>query len=581
MRPVKTLHKKGILWFGLLFITAVVLLGCRLGVLMLVQSGHYQKLADELHTRERRIKAKRGEILDRNGKVLAANKTVCTVSVVHSQITDEDRIVEILSEELGISGERIREKLQKVTAREIIRTNVEKEIGDRIREYDLDGVKVDEDYKRYYPYGELASKVIGFTGADNQGIIGLESKYEEVLKGIDGSILTLTDAAGLEIENAAEDRVEPVAGNSLQISLDWNIQNYVTQVCYQVMEEKQAKQVSAIVMNPQNGEIYAMANVPEFDLNDPFTLPQGAVWEDEKEKQELLNKMWRNPNISDTYEPGSTFKIITAASALSEGVVTLQDTFSCPGFYIVEDRRIRCHKTSGHGAETFLQGIENSCNPVFIQVGLRLGAETFYSYFQQLKLLEKTGVDLPGEAVTIMHKPENMKDVEVATVSFGQSFQLTPLRLLATISSIINGGKSVTPHFGTAILNEDHTEMRRLEYAQGEQVITEQVSETMRFCLEKVVSEGGGKNAKMEEYDLGGKTATSEKLPRGTGKYISSFVGFAPADDPQVICILTIDEPQGTYYGGLIAAPAVKQIYENVLPYLKIEKMTEDSGQES
>lgn len=572
MRPVKTLHKRGILWFGLLFIAAIGMLGARLGILMLVQSEHYQKLADELHTRERRIKAKRGEILDRSGKVLAANRTVCTVSVVHSQITDEERIVEVLSSELGLSAEEIRKKTQKVTAREIIRTNVEKEVGDRIRACDLDGVKVDEDYKRYYPYGELASKVIGFTGGDNQGIIGLEVKYEDILKGIDGSILTLTDAAGIEIENAAEDRVEPVAGNSLQISLDWNIQNYVTQVCMQVMEERQAKQVSAIVMNPQNGEIYAMANVPEFDLNNPFVLPEGTVYADEKEKQDLLNKMWRNPNISDTYEPGSTFKVITAASALSAGVVTLEDRFSCPGFYVVDDRRIRCHKTSGHGAETFLQGIENSCNPVFIQVGLRLGADRFYSYFEQLKIMEKTGVDLPGEAATIMHKPENMKDVELATVSFGQSFQLTPLRLLATISSIINGGRSITPHFGVAVLNEEHTEGRRLEYPDGDQVITEQVSETMRFCLEKVVSEGGGKNAKMDDYKLGGKTATSEKLPRGTGKYISSFVGFAPADDPQVICILTIDEPVGLYYGGVIAAPAVKQIYENVLPYLGIQR---------
>lgn len=578
MRPVKTLHRKGIILVGLLFAAAVAALGIRLGNLMLVQSEHYQELADELHTRERRIKAKRGEILDRTGKVLAANRTVCTVSVVHSQITDEEELVSVLSQELGLSEEEVRKRAQKVTAREIVKTNVDKETGDRIREYDLDGVKVDEDYKRYYPYGELASKVLGFTGGDNQGIIGLEVQYEDVLRGVDGSILTLTDAAGIEIENAAEDRVEPIDGNKLQISLDWNIQNYVTQVCYQMMEQKQAKRVSSIVMNPQNGEIYAMVQVPEFDLNDPFTLPEGTVWETENEKQELLNQMWRNPNISDTYEPGSTFKVITAASALSAGVVTLEDSFSCPGFYVVEDRRIRCHKTTGHGGESFLQGIENSCNPVFIQVGLRLGVERFYSYFQQLKLLEKTGVDLPGEARMIMHNPDNMGEVELATVSFGQSFQLTPLRLLATISSIINGGHTVTPHLGVAVLNGDETEGCRLEYPEGEQVIDSQVSETMRYCLEKVVSEGGGKNAYVEGFSIGGKTATSEKLPRGTGKYISSFVGFAPAEDPQVIAILLIDEPVGTYYGGVIAAPAVKEIYENILPYLGIEKKIEESG---
>ncbi len=572
MRPVKTLYRKGILWFALLFTLAVILLIYRLGNLMLLQSEHYQELADELHTRERRIKAKRGEILDRNGKVLAANRTVCTVSVVHSQLKDAEKVIEILSQELEVSTEEITKKVNKITAREIIKTNISKEVGDKIREYDLAGVKVDEDYKRYYPYGELASKVLGFTGGDNQGIIGLEVEYEDILKGIDGSILTLTDAAGIEIENAAESRVEPIAGNSLQISLDWNIQNYVTQVCYQMMEQKQAKQVSAIIMNPKNGEIYAMVNVPEFNLNEPFTLPEGVTVENSSQKQDSLNKMWRNPNISDTYEPGSTFKVITAAAALSDGVVSLNDSFSCPGFYIVEDRRIRCHKTTGHGGETFLQGIENSCNPVFIQVGLRLGVDRFYSYFKRFQILTKTGIDLPGEAATIMHKPENMGDVELATVSFGQSFQLTPLRLITTISAIINGGYQITPHFGITVLNEEKTEGYRLEWPQGEQLVEASVSESMRYSLEKVVSEGGGQNAAIEGFLIGGKTATSEKLPRGTGKYISSFVGFAPADDPQVIAILTIDEPVGTYYGGVIAAPAVKEIYENILPYLGIEK---------
>ncbi|MBQ8637922.1 MAG: peptidoglycan glycosyltransferase [Lachnospiraceae bacterium] len=578
MYYVKTLHRRGILIIGLLFLLAVTALSARLGNLMLVQSGHYQELADELHTRERKLKAKRGEIIDRNGTVLASNRTVCTVSVVHSQITDEEAVVEVLCRELGLSEEEVRKRTEKVTAREIVKTNVDKEIGDRIREYDLSGVKVDEDYKRYYPYGELASKVLGFTGGDNQGIIGLEVQYEEVLKGIDGSILTLTDAAGLEIENAAEYRVEPVEGNTLQISLDWNIQNYVTQVCSQMMEQKQAKRVSAIVMNPENGEIYAMVSVPEFDLNDPFTLPEGTTWESGQEKQNLLNQMWRNPNISDTYEPGSTFKVITAAAALSSGAVRLEDGFSCPGFCIVEDRRIRCHKTTGHGAESFLQGFMNSCNPVFIQTGLRMGVETFYSWFQQLKLLEKTGVDLPGEAKMIMHDPEDMGEVELATVSFGQSFQLTPLRLLTTISSIINGGHTITPHFGVAVLNSDETEGYRLKRPQEEQILEEAVSETMRYCMEMVVAQGGGANGAVEGYAVGGKTATSEKLPRGNGKYISSFVGFAPADDPQVITILLIDEPVGTYYGGVIAAPAVKTVYENILPYLGIEKDEGNNG---
>ena len=568
MRPVRTLHRKGAVWLAVLFLAAILFLGFRLGRLMLQESEHYQELADELHTRERRIKARRGEIIDRNGVVLAANRTVCTVSVIHSQLTDKEQVISVLCRELGLSDETVRKRVTKVSAREIIRTNVEKEVGDRIRAYDLDGVKVDEDYKRFYPYGNLASHVLGFTGADNQGIIGLEVRYDETLQGTDGRILTLTDAAGVEIENAAEDRIEPEAGNVLQLSLDRNIQSYTAQVCSRLLEEKQAKRVMSIVMNPQNGEIYAMVQIPEFDLNQPFSLPEGAAFGTESEKQELLNQMWRNGCVSDTYEPGSTFKVITAASALSEGAVTLQDTFSCPGFYIVEDRRIRCHKVGGHGAETFLQGIENSCNPVFIQVGLRLGATRFYTWFERLKLLEKTGVDLPGEASMIMHDPERMGDVELATVSFGQSFQLTPLRLLATISSIINGGQEITPHFGVAVFNSEKTEGKQLEYPAGERVLEESVSAVMRDCLEKVVSEGGGKNAAIEGWSIGGKTATSEKLPRGTGRYISSFVGFASADNPQVIAILLIDEPQGTYYGGLIAAPAVKEIFENILPYL-------------
>lgn len=571
-RPVRTMHRKGILRICLVICGILLFLAVRLGQLMLVKSKHYQELAYNLHTRERQLKAMRGEILDRNGKVLAANRTVCTVSLIHSQITNTDQVVAALSKELGMGEEEVRKKAEKVTAREILKTNVEKETGDRIRALDLDGVKVDEDYKRYYPFGSLASKVLGFTGADNQGIIGMEVTYDELLQGINGSILTFTDAAGIELENTAEQRVEPVAGNSLQVTLDWNIQSYVTQVCYEVMEEKEAKEVSCIVMNPQNGEIYAMVNVPEFDLNDPFALPEGSEGLGAQEKQDLLNQIWRNANVSDTYEPGSTFKTVTAAAALDAGAVTFQDTFSCPGYYIVEDRRIRCHKVGGHGGETFLQGIQNSCNPVFIQVGLRLGAQRFYSYFEQFHLLEKTGIDLPGEAVTIMHRPEDIGDVELATVSFGQSFQLTTLRLITTISSFINGGRTIVPHLGLAVLSADGTSVKKLDFSSSEQVLEESVSELMRQCLESVVAEGGGKKAYIEGYRIGGKTATSEKLPRGTSKYISSFVGFAPADDPSVIAIMTVDEPTGVYYGGTIVAPQVRKIFENILPYLGIEK---------
>ena len=569
-RPVRTMHRRGILRIALVIVAALILLCVRLGDLMLAKSEHYKELAYDLHTRERQLKAMRGEIQDRNGRVLAANRTVCTISVIHSQIKDADEVVSALSETLKMQPKDVQKKVEKITAREIIKTNVEKKVGDAIREMDLAGVKVDEDYKRYYPFGSLASKVLGFTGADNQGIIGLEVSYDEVLKGIGGSILTYTDAAGIELKNTAEQRVEPIAGNTLRLTMDWNIQSFVTQVCLELMEEKQANEVSCIVMNPQNGEIYAMANVPEFDLNHPFELPEGTVCESEEMRQDLLNNMWRNANVSDTYEPGSTFKTVTAAAALEAGVVTFQDTFSCPGFYIVEDRRIRCHKVSGHGSETFLQGIQNSCNPVFIQVGLRLGAERFYSYFEQFELLKKTGIDLPGEARTIMHDPKKIGEVELATISFGQSFQLTTLRLLATISSFVNGGHTVVPHFGMSISSFDGTSTQKIAYPQGTQVLDEAVSAQMRECLESVVAEGGGNKAYIEGYRIGGKTATSEKLPRGTGKYISSFVGFAPADDPQVIIIMTVDEPQGIYYGGTIVAPKVKKIFENILPYLNL-----------
>lgn len=557
---------------------AIGLIG-RLAWLMIVQSDHYNELAEELHTRERRIKAARGSIYDANGTVIATNRTVCTISVIYNQIKDPEFVIRTLSQELELSEEEVRKKVEKYSAREIIKTNVDKEIGDKIREYDMAGVKVDEDYKRYYPFDSLASKVLGFTGSDNQGIIGLEVSYEDQLKGMDGRILTLTDAAGAEVDRAAEDRVEPIAGNDLYLSLDVNIQMYAEQAAYKTLEQKQAKQVSVIIMNPKNGEIMAMVNVPEFNLNDPFTLAESVGNIENltaKQKQDFLNQMWRNPIINDTYEPGSTFKTITAAAALEEGVVSLNDTFSCPGYYIVEDRKIRCHKVGGHGAETFLQGTMNSCNPVFIQVGQRLGIETFYSYFKKLKILEKTGVDLPGEAATIMHNPNNMGEVELATVSFGQSFQLTPLRLLTTISSIINGGTTITPHFGVEIRSADGTQVQKLSYPSGERVLSEETSETMRYVLEKVVSEGGGIKGAIEGYEIGGKTATSEKLPRGTGKYISSFVGFAPAQDPEVIAILTIDEPVGVYYGGTIAAPVVKEIFDNILPYLGIDKNTEN-----
>lgn len=581
MNTNQTCHRGKIaLLFVLSFLAAAVLLG-RLFFLMVYRADHYSQMAEDLHQRERTIKAARGRILDRSGTVIADNRTVCTISVIHNQITDPDRVVEVLCRYLDSSEETIRKKVETYSSREIIRTNVDKETGDAIRKEKLDGVKVDEDYKRYYPCGNLASKVLGFTGGDNQGIIGLEVKYEKYLKGRNGRILTMTDAKGVELENAAEDRVEPAAGNDLYISLDRNIQSYCQQAAYQVMEKKQARGVSVIVMNPQNGEILAMVNAPEFDLNAPFKLDgntgtRGAA-EDGKTTQELLNQMWRNSCINDTYEPGSTFKIITAAAGLEAGVVGLDDTFSCPGFRIVEDRKIRCHKTGGHGGETFLQGMMNSCNPVLIDVGQRLGIDRYYHYFEQFGLKEKTGIDLPGEAGTIMHKKENMGLVELATVSFGQSFQITPIQLITTVSAIINGGNRITPHFGVKAVSADGETIHKFSYPVKKGVLSEETSASMRYILEQVVSEGSGKKAALPGYRIGGKTATSEKLPRSLKKYISSFIGFAPADNPQVIALITINEPEGIYYGGTIAAPVIADIFKNILPYLGIGEEEEES----
>lgn len=572
----KTYNKKKMLVVFLA--AAVMILGLlgRLVYLMIFDAEYYQEKAKALHDREREIKAARGEIVDRNGVVLATNRTVCTISVIHSQIKEPERVIEVLSKELGISSGEIRKKAEKISSREKIKTNVDKETGDRIREYDLDGVKIDEDFKRYYPYDSLASKVIGFTGGDNQGIIGLEVKYEKWLKGTNGTILTTTDARGIELEGIAEDRIEPVAGETLQISLDYNIQMYAQQAALKVMEEKEADAVVILVMNPQNGEIYACVNIPEFNLNDPFTLnmEEDTSELDDEVKQERLNQMWRNRCINDTYEPGSVFKVFTASAALEEGVVSLTDQFYCPGYKIVEDRKIRCARTTGHGAETFVQGVQNSCNPVFIEVGLRLGVDNFYKYFEKFGLLEKTGVDLPGEADTIMHKKENVGQVELATMSFGQSFQVTPIQMAATISSLINGGERITPHFGMATYRADGEKTETFDYGEGKRILSQEVSETMQAVLETVVSEGGGKNAYIEGYRIGGKTATSQTLPRSARKYIASFVGFAPADDPEVLAMAVIYNPQGVYYGGTIAAPVVRDIFDNVLPYLGIEKQS-------
>ena len=553
----KTYNRKKIL---VVFLCAVIIIAGlvgRLVYLMVFDAEYYQNKAEALHEREREIKAARGEIVDANGTVLATNRTVCTISVIYNQVKEPEKVIAALSKELEMDEDAVRSKVEKVSSMERVKTNVDKKTGDRIREMELEGVKVDEDFKRFYPYSELASKVLGFTGGDNQGIIGLEVKYEEYLKGKNGTILTTTDARGIELDGVAEDRVEPVAGNTLKISLDANIQMYAQQMAEKVMEEKQADKVGILLMNPQNGEILAMVNVPEFDLNDPFTLNTGddKGMSDEK-KQDALNQMWRNGCINDTYEPGSTFKVITAASCLEEGVVSLNDNFSCPGYRIVEDRKIRCHKVGGHGAETFVKGIQNSCNPVFIEIGLRLGTDNFYKYFEQFGLMGMTGVDLPGEAGTIMHKKENVGQVELAT----------------TVSSIVNGGERITPHFGVSVLDREGEEVKRFKYGDGKRIVSKETSETMKKLLESVVSEGSGKNAYVEGYHIGGKTATSQTLPRSANKYISSFVGFAPADNPQVLGMCVIYNPQGVYYGGTIAAPVVKNIFENVLPYLGIEK---------
>lgn len=561
-------RKKVMIVFVAVFFIMMFLIG-RLVYLMIFCSEYYGNKAENLHERERDIKAARGKLLDANGTVLATNKSVCTISVIHNQIEEPEKVIEMLVRELGIPEETARKRVEKVSSIERVKTNVAKETGDAIRAYGLSGVKVDEDYKRYYPYGTLASKVLGFTGADNQGILGLEVKYDEYLQGTNGKILTLTDARGIEIENAGESRLEPVNGYDLCLSLDRNIQMYCEQAAKKVCTKKSADSVSVIVMNPQNGELMAMVNYPEFDLNDPFTLV-GDTGESvsAEEKQNLLNKMWRNQCISDTYEPGSTFKIITAAAALEEGVVKLDDAFFCPGYKIVEDRRIRCARTTGHGAETFETGIMNSCNPVFMELGERLGAENFVGYFKQFGLLSKTNIDLPGEAGTIMHKTENIGPVELATISFGQSFQITSIQLVTTVSSIINGGTRVTPHFGVSVQDADGNTAKTFSYETHENICTAETSETMRYLLEKVVSEGTGKNAKIEGFSIGGKTATSQTLPRSDHKYISSFLGFAPADNPQVLVLVVINNPQGIYYGGTIAAPVAKEIFENILPYL-------------
>lgn len=570
----KTYNKKKMLVVFLSALLMIFFLIARLVYLMIFDAAYYQQKAKTLHEREREIKAARGEIIDRNGKVLATNKAVCTISVIHSQITDPERVIQVLADELGIEKEMIRKRVEKVSSREKIKTNVEKETGDRIRAYELDGVKVDEDFKRYYPYGNLASKVLGFTGGDNQGIIGLEVKYENYLKGVNGMILTTTDARGIELADTLEDRVEPVSGDTLQVSLDYNIQEYAQQAAEKVREEKQADAVVILILNPKTGEIYACVNAPEFDLNAPFTLPEGtdAALNDE-EKQAMLNQMWRNRSINDTYEPGSIFKVFTASAALEEGVVKEEDTFYCPGYKLVEDRRIRCARTTGHGSETFVQGVQNSCNPVFIEVGMRLGTENFYKYFEKFGLMGKTGVDLPGEAATIMHKKENVGQVELATMSFGQSFQVTPMQMATTVCSLVNGGKRITPHFGIAVYDAESGEKEEtISYGKRKRILSKETSEKMRKILETVVSEGGGKKAQIEGYRIGGKTATSQTLPRSANRYIGSFIGFAPADDPQVAAMAIIYNPQGIYYGGTIAAPVVRDIFDNILPYLGIER---------
>jgi len=570
----KTFHRKKVLivFFACLLMMAV--LAGRLVYLMVFESEYYQKLAQDLHERERSIKAARGRIIDRTGKVLADNRTVCTISVIHSQIKDPEAVIRMLCKELGLAEETVRKRVEKVSSIERIKSNVDKEIGDAVRSYQYPGVKVDEDFKRYYPFDELASKVLGFTGSDNQGIIGLEVKYDEYLEGIPGTILTLTDARGVEIENAKEERVESVPGNDLIVSLDYNIQSYAQQEALKVMEAKEADYVSILVMNPQNGEIYACVNVPEFNLNDPFTLNNGTdtAGMNEQEKQDALNRMWRNQCVNDTYEPGSTFKIFTSSAALLSGTSTINDQFSCPGFKIVEDRRIRCHKAGGHGGQDFTHAIMNSCNPALMTMGLRMGPEMFYEYFSSYGLLSKTGIDIPGEASTIMHNLDNIGEVELATMTFGQSFQITPVQLAVMASSVVNGGRRVTPHFGVSIQDQNGNVLKKFSYEVRDGVVSKEVSAQMREILEKVVSEGSGNKAYLEGYRIGGKTATSQTLPRSAHKYISSFLGFAPAENPQVLALVIINNPQGVYYGGTIASPVVKEIFSNILPYLGIEK---------
>lgn len=572
MERNKTYHRRKICVIGLVVAACVCVLLGRLVYLMIFRGDYYSKLATDLQQRERQIKAARGKILDAGGVVLAGNKSVCTISVIHNQIEDPEGVIAMLVKELDLPEERVRKRVEKYSSIEKIKSNVDKETGNRILAYGYAGVKVDEDYKREYPYDDLASKVLGFTGGDNQGIIGLETVYDDYLQGQDGTILTTTDARGVEVDNIGEERIEPVAGNNLRLSLDANIQLFAAQAAEKAYLQKDADSVSILVMNPKDGQMFAMVDYPEFNLNQPFELTEEyREYAGTDEEQDYLNQMWRNHCINDTYEPGSTFKIITSAAALEEGVVSLEDRFHCPGYIIVEDRRIRCHKTTGHGAESFVEGIENSCNPVFINVGLRIGADRFYDYFDQFGLLTKTGIDLPGEAATIMHKRENIGLVELATISFGQSFQITPIQLAATVSSIINGGNRVTPHFGVQVEDASGNCIEKFSYEQKEGICSSETSEKMRYLLEKVVSEGGGNKAYIEGYSIGGKTATSQTLPRSANRYISSFLGFAPADDPQVLVLVIIRNPSGIYYGGTIAAPVAKEIFENILPYLELQ----------
>ena len=569
---IKIYHRRKMLIVAAFIVGIGLVLMGRLAYLMIFRSAYYQSQADALHERERSIKAARGLIYDRNQRVLADNKSVCTISVIHNQIKEPEKIIRVLSEVLSLDEAKVRARVEKVSSIERIKANVDKALGDKIREYKLDGVMVDEDYTRYYPYKTLASKVLGFTGGDNQGIIGLEVQYDAYLQGIEGTILTTTDARGIEVENTSEGRVEPIPGSDLYISLDYTIQSYVQQVAKRIMEQKEAKSVSVILMNPKNGEILAMTNEPEFNLNAPYLLPENAETD---AIQDALNQMWRNGCLNDTYEPGSTFKIITSTAALESHAVSQNDRFYCPGYKIVDDRRIRCHKISGHGSESFVEGLMNSCNPVFIETGLRTGVQVMYQYFDRLGLMEKSGIDLPGEASSIMHQIDNVGDVELATISFGQSFQITPIRLAATVSSLINGGTLITPHFGVAIESSDGETVKALEYSNGRKILDGKISETVRYILEQVVEEGSGRNAAVEGYRIGGKTATSQTLPISANRYISSFLGFAPANDPKVLALCIIHDPQGIYYGGTIAAPVVRSIFENILPYLGVDKSDE------